>query len=168
MLRTLMVATVVVAVQLGFGAAAAAEEPTDPAEPALELKLDPGYPGLKLAQAGYGQPVYIAEPPPSSGTGLIVAGSILLGIGVLNLITAPICTVDDVIRDPDTQDACLYASLIVGGAFVAVGTPLLVVGIKKRRAYKEWRMRHPVMAALTQIRLRVGKRGSGLFWRAEF
>jgi hypothetical protein len=151
----------------GLGATANAEEP-GPAEvpaPTLELKLDPG---LKLAQAGYGQPVYIAEPPPSSGAGYIIAGSILLGVGVLNLITAPICTVDDVIGDPDTQDACLYASLIVGGAFVAVGTPLLVVGIRKRRAYKEWRMRHPVMAALTQIRLRVGKRGSGLFWRVEF
>lgn len=157
-----VIATMFVVVQLGFVATAAAEEPT---EPTLELTLDPG---LKLAQAGYGQPVYIAEPPPSSGAGYIIAGAILLGVGVLNLITAPICTVDDVIRDPDTQDACLYASLIVGGTFVAVGTPLLIVGIGKRREYNRWRMRHPVMAALTRLRLGAGRRGPGLFWRAEF
>lgn len=163
--KLVVISTVLVIVaQLGLSVPAAAEEPGLKATgPTLELKLDPG---LRLAQVG--QPVYIAEPPPSSGVGYIVAGGILLGVGLLNLATAPICRMDDVIADPDTQDACFYASLIVGGTMIAVGTPLLVVGIKKRRAYNRWRIRHPVVAALTRLRLGVGREGGGLFWRVEF
>jgi hypothetical protein len=119
-------------------------------------------------QQPYHQPVYAAEPP-SSGVGYIVAGSILVGVGALNLATAPICKVDDFIRDPETQDICLYTSLIFGGTCLAVGIPLLVVGIGKRRAYKEWQAQHPVVSQLlTGMKVAVGEGGKGVLWEVRF
>jgi hypothetical protein len=130
----------------------------------------------RLAQAG-GPPVYVvpappgayapAPPPPSSGVGLIVAGSILLGLGVANLATAAICKTDAIARD--LQDPCLYASIGVGVAFSGTGIPLLVVGASRRRAFKEWQRAHPVMAGLLEgVRLSTARGRAELLLGARF
>lgn len=72
-----------------------------------------------------GGPPYGARPP--SGTGLIVTGSIFTAIGGVNLLTAPICKTDLIAKD--TQTVCLGASLGVGIGFVAIGIPMLLVGV---------------------------------------
>jgi hypothetical protein len=88
----------------------------------------------------------VNEPKPSSGTGLVIAGAVVGGVGVVNLATSPLCKVDDLIRDKDWQDTCLAAALIFGGVLVSVGVPLLIVGLNKRSTYLEWKERHPVAA----------------------
>jgi hypothetical protein len=119
------------------------------------------------AQTGLPSQAYVLPPePPSNGVGYIITGSIFLGLGVLNLATAPLCKTDAVAED--MQDTCLYASLGVGGAFVAVGTPLLIVGIGKRSTYNEWRRQHPYAALLTGLGFSVGGRNTGMSWRITF
>jgi hypothetical protein len=115
---------------------AAAPPPADPAQPTVRVAPTPAAPLLPPASGD------AADAPPSKGTGLIIAGGILTGLGALNLATAPLCKIDDLIKDPDIQDVCLVASLVVGGAMLAVGVPLLVVGIGNRSDYKEWEERH--------------------------
>lgn len=61
-----------------------------------------------------------------TGRGLVIAGSILAGIGAANLLTSPICFTE-VIAEPD-QEGCLIASLAVGGALTLFGVPMLVGG----------------------------------------
>jgi hypothetical protein len=95
-------------------------------------------------------PMLVAPPPgggyvdaPSSGLGLLITGGVFTGLGVINLATAPICKADTQFS-PDTQNVCLIASLAVGGTFLAVGVPLLIVGAGKRSTYNAWRAEHPV------------------------
>lgn len=90
---------------------------------------------------------YVSDARPSRGVGLLVAGGIFTGIGVVNLATAPICKTD-LIKGNDTQDACLIASLVLGGTFIAIGVPLLVVGGVKRGKFKQWQAEHPMAAGL--------------------
>jgi hypothetical protein len=125
----------------------------------------PGYP----PQPAYGQPAYAPPPayygpPPSNGVGLIVAGSIFLAVGVLNLITSPVCLT---LNDHDTRDTCLYASLGVGGVFTAIGLPLLIAGGVKRRHYNEW-VRSRQAMVLEGLRLSFSRQSGSLMWRAEF
>ena len=87
------------------------------------------------------------ETPPSSGVGFLVTGGVFTGIGVLNLLTAPICKTD-LIPDRDTQSTCLVAALVVGGTFLAIGVPLLIVGGSKRSKFKEWKASHPVAGGI--------------------
>jgi hypothetical protein len=92
------------------------------------------------------------SPRPSSGTGLIVAGSIIFGIGVLNLAFTPLCYVlfDDesytVSRNVVSRDICVLSSLAFGGVMVAVGVPLLIVGFNKRSNYNKWRRKNRILA----------------------
>jgi hypothetical protein len=88
-------------------------------------------------------PSAVDGPRPSSGVGYLAAGGVFTGIGALNLLTAPICKTD-LIRDHDTQDACLIASLVIGGTFLVIGVPLLIVGASKRSTYKQWKAANPV------------------------
>ena len=130
--------------------------------------------GLSLAQGTAlvhenPRPVRTHVPPPrapSTGVGHLVTGGIFLGLGVLNLVTAPICRTDAV--EKDMQDPCLFASLGVGGLFVAVGTPLLIIGTSKRRTYKEWRRQHPHLAVLSGLAVGVRKKSMALNWRWIF
>jgi hypothetical protein len=73
-----------------------------------------------------------SAPAPSSGPAYLLPGGILAGLGAINRGTAPLCTLS-VIRS-SAQPACLAASLAFGGAFLAVGIPLLVVGARRRGA----------------------------------
>jgi hypothetical protein len=73
-----------------------------------------------------------AAPAPSSGLAYLIPGGILAGLGVINLGTAPLCRLS-VIRS-SAQPACLVTSIAFGGAFLAAGIPLLVVGARRRGA----------------------------------
>lgn len=107
----------------------------------------------------------VNEPKPSSGTGLIIAGSVVGGVGVLNLATSPLCKVDDLIRDKKLQDTCFAAALVFGGVLVSVGIPLLIVGLNKRSTYLEWKERHPVASGFG---LAPAPSGMAMTWRASF
>jgi hypothetical protein len=88
-----------------------------------------------------------SDTPPSRGVGLLVAGGIFTGIGAINLLTSPICKTD-LVGNRATQDACFTASLVLGGTFLAIGVPMLVVGGVKRSKFKRWQADHPLAAGL--------------------
>jgi hypothetical protein len=100
---------------------------------------------------------------PSTGIAHIVTGSIFTGVGAVNLLTAPLCKTSVV--QQSLQDTCLGLAIGVGVVAVAVGVPLLIVGINKRKAYKEWESAHPIAAGLSFAPTR---RGVALAWRATF
>ena len=104
-----------------------------------------------------------AEERPSTGLGLTIAGAVVLGIGALNLVTAPLCK-PLYEEDPDTQDVCLVSSLAVGGIGVAVGTPLLIVGLGQRSRYREWKQQR----GLSAFRLTLDRDRYGIEWRLSF
>lgn len=89
-----------------------------------------------------------ADAPPSTGVGLTVAGGAIAFAGVAGAaLTVPVCKLDiGGAQTKSAYDACVAGSLISSGIFVAVGTPLLVVGIRKVSAYRAWRAEHPVLA----------------------
>lgn len=112
------------------------------------------------------QPVQDLERP-SSGVGMLVGGGVLTGLGGLNLLTSPIC-LTDVIRDRDTQKACLGASLVLGGVLLAIGVPLLVVGSSRRRTYQEWKRQHGALAKLADLAVAPQPGGAALTWKLAF
>jgi hypothetical protein len=110
-------------------------------------------------------PPPLGGPPPPSGLGLIITGGIFTGIGAVNLLTSPICKSSFV--DPSISDVCLGVSLGIGGAFVAIGIPMLVVGTSRRSEYLEWRRRNAA-AALLDVRLARVAGGGVATWQATF
>jgi hypothetical protein len=74
------------------------------------------------------------EPPPAppSSTPYLASGGVLLGIGVANGATAPLCLTGAVHENHRT--ACLATSFAFAGAFTAASIPLLVVGARRRSA----------------------------------
>ncbi|MCA9623855.1 MAG: hypothetical protein KC731_32760 [Myxococcales bacterium] len=108
------------------------------------------------------------DPEPSKGTGMIIGGAILTGIGGLNLLTAPLCTVDDLIPNADVQRGCVIGSLVVGGVGLAVGLPLLIVGVGQRSDYRDWEARHPYAGWLKDIRVDASPGGASLGWSTSF
>jgi len=117
------------------------------------------------ADAQMPPPSYSSEPPPSSGVGLIVTGSIFVGVGAINLITAPICKTD-LVQD-SVQNVCLGASLVIGGTFLAIGIPLLAVGVHKRNKFREWKQEHR-LGALEGLGFAAASHGGALTWEAHF
>jgi hypothetical protein len=104
-----------------------------------------------------------------TGIGETVAGGILVGLAVLDLAEACLCKVDAVIPDRKEQNPCLYATLIAGGLFSAVGVPLLVVGLRKRADYRRWEQSHPAAGAMLRgLRVSGGHQGVGLSLSAAF
>ncbi|RKH58420.1 hypothetical protein D7W81_29140 [Corallococcus aberystwythensis] len=117
-----------------------------------------------LAQDGGLDPLN-GKPPPT-GTGMLVAGSILTGVGAVNLLTSPLCKTSMIPRD--TQDVCLGSSLAIGGALAAVGLPLLFVGISRHNNYVEWKRQHRAVALLTDLGVAPTPDGATLTWSASF
>ncbi|WP_375758427.1 hypothetical protein [Corallococcus exercitus] len=107
-----------------------------------------------------------AGKPPPTGTGMLVTGSIMTGVGAVNLLTSPLCKTSMVPRD--TQDVCLGTSLVIGGALTAVGVPLLLVGISRHNNYVEWKRQHRALAALTDVSIAPTRGGAALTWNASF
>jgi hypothetical protein len=149
------VAAAVVALSLSAPSLARAQEPPPPPP----VAPPPPPPVMMVAP-----PPMIVEAPPSNGVGLLVAGGIFTGLGVLNLATAPLCKGLTSLSESG-RNACFDASLIVGGLFLATGIPLLIVGGTKRSAYKEWKASHPMAAGLG---FSAGKNAGTLTWKAEF
>jgi hypothetical protein len=52
----------------------------------------------------------------------------------------PVCGTSAI--EESQRDACYIASGAFGGVLLAVGIPLVVVGINKRKKYKAWRAGH--------------------------
>lgn len=103
------------------------------------------------------------EEEPSRGTALIIVGGILTGVGALNLATASLCS--GLYEDQQQQDLCFTSSLVIGGGMVAVGIPMLIVGLSRRSTHREWEERNQALAGL---RLIAGPRGGAVGWSAEF
>ena len=143
-MKSLLVALVaLVALSISAPAIAFADEPPAPAPPPPVVQsLSPAPPPPAGATAPE-YPSYLDTAPKSSGVGYLAAGGVFTGIGALNLLTAPICKTD-LIPNHDTQDACLIASLVVGGTFLVIGVPLLIVGASKRSTFKQWKAANPI------------------------
>jgi hypothetical protein len=102
--------------------------------------------------------------PPPTGLALLITGGALSGIGALNLATSPICKTS-LIGSTSTQNACFDVSLVLGGALVVVGVPLLIVGIGQHSRYSEWKQQHTVLAGLSLAPMP----GGGMVgWSASF
>lgn len=122
---------------------AQAEESLPPPPPAA---ASPAPPPLAVSSVEANE-TSESDTPPSRGVGLLVAGGIFTGIGAINLLTSPICKTD-LVGNRATQDACFTASLVLGGTFLAIGVPMLVVGGVKRSKFKRWQAEHPLAAGL--------------------
>lgn len=86
---------------------------------------------------------------PPSGNGYIIAGSVLMGIGGLGLGNSILLmTVFD--RDSDDEnssgDTLLTIGLISSAVVLAVGIPLLIIGLNRRSELIEWQKRNPGFA----------------------
>jgi hypothetical protein len=90
-------------------------------------------------QQGYQNPPpqQTQTPPPPKGTGGIIAGSILTGLGVINLAATGMCFVEGGDFGLGT-DVCVGVQLGAGGFFVLLGVPLLIAGGVRRSRYKDW------------------------------
>jgi hypothetical protein len=128
-------------------AIALADEPSPPPPPPRVVQSLSPAPAPAAGTTAPEYPSVVDSPRPSSGVGYLAAGGVFTGIGALNLLTAPICKTD-LIPDRDTQNACLIASLVLGGTFFVIGVPLLIVGSSKRSTYKQWKAANPVASGL--------------------
>ncbi|MEZ4234802.1 MAG: hypothetical protein R3F59_01275 [Myxococcota bacterium] len=80
-----------------------------------------------------------SEPP--SGTGPLVTGLILSGVGAVNLVTAPVCKTGfyyDQVGSVEAQNLCLASSLVIAAGGLGAGIPLTVIGLRQRRAHTAW------------------------------
>lgn len=116
-------------------------------------------PAAVLPAPGATDPMTIPKRPESNGLSYIEAGIVLLSVGGVNLLTAPLCASDLVRRDLKTP--CAVTTLSVGLSAATVGLPLLVVGLNKRRRFQEWRERYDVGFG-------VSPGGAMVSWQARF
>jgi hypothetical protein len=100
------------------------------------------------ARAGYRDP---SDPQPSTGTGLIVAGWIATGLGLLNLATLPVCYAD--FYPSEAQDTCVTLSAVLAGVGISLGVPFLIIGYNKRADYKAWKKRNGLTRHLLRTQL---------------
>ena len=117
--------------------------------------------GKPLTPINYTPP---AQYPYSTGTGPRITGTVFLIIGLVNLVTAPICLSDAV--GSEMEEACLIGSLTVGGLFTVMGIPLLASGNAKRKRYREWRKQQ--QSTIGYFSVDVSKSHGGLFWTRSF
>ena len=101
--------------------------------------------------------------PTSNGLGLTIAGGIVTGIGALNMALSPLYRADFYIdkNGRTTADIAFYGSLIGGGVLLAVGVPMLIVGLVRRANYNAWFETH-------QVFFRVDSEGGALAWQMRF
>ena len=105
--------------------------------------------------------------PPSKGTGFLITGVVLTGVGVVTVIGTPsICkTGSGAATTGKSTEGCDRFGYILGATFGAVGIPLMIVGIVKRSNYNAWIAEHPVVSGLSVT----GVSGGGILgWSTTF
>jgi hypothetical protein len=114
------------------------------------------------------------ERPPSNGVALLVTGGVLTGVGGVTALTSvaycPLVAFDQAIGgivtgQKENTAPCYAAFLVVGGALVLAGIPMIAVGSVKRRAYVEWRKDHAIIERVAVVPMRGGL---ALGWHTEF
>ncbi|HRG98703.1 MAG TPA: hypothetical protein PLR99_20770 [Polyangiaceae bacterium] len=105
---------------------------------------------------------------PSKGTGFLIAGTILTGIGAVTVIGTPsICKTGTGSATTGKSTAgCERFGYIFGASLAAVGIPLMIVGLVKRSNYNAWMAEHPVASRLSVSPLAGG--GGALGWSSTF
>jgi hypothetical protein len=121
---------------------------------------------LLVAAVTCGSGTAFADDPPSRGTGLVVGGPVLMGVGVTAIAASVGIFAGDRWCEYESSSftgACGWGWLTGGlGALSLVsGSVLLAVGVYEHRRYSEWVRRHPIAAGLEL-------RDRGIGWRLEF
>lgn len=119
-----------------------------------------------LPAAAWAQSAPADDPRPSTGTGLIVAGWIATGVGVLNLVTLPICFAD--FYPEESENLCVIGSATLGGLGLALGVPFLIAGYNNKSDYREWKARNGVAYHLMNTQVTLASDGAGVSYRAAF
>lgn len=97
---------------------------------------------------------------PSSGLGLTIAGGIVSGTSLFSFIAAPLCKLDGRNFSREAENVCLGVYVGIGVVQLAVGLPMLIVGIVRRSQFKEWvRQYHPRLAVWVEEDQRVATLG---------
>jgi hypothetical protein len=112
-------------------------EPEPEPEPAAE---EPAPPEEPEGPERPPEPTYGAKGKPAKGTGMVIAGGVLLGVGVAGTITAALitrnCSYDGPLKCKyEKQDRFLIP---LGAAGALMGAILLSVGLGFRARYKKW------------------------------
>ncbi|MBN2718280.1 MAG: hypothetical protein JXX14_20720 [Deltaproteobacteria bacterium] len=128
-----------------------ASQPFTPAPPSFQMPSN-------------SQPQATVYYPYSTGTGQRITGGIFLAIGLINLVTAPICLSDMV--DSELEEACLIGSLSIGGVMTLIGLPMLAAGNAKKRRYLEWREQQ--QSTSNGVGVRMSRTYGGFFWTVAF
>jgi hypothetical protein len=140
------------------------------------MKRRPGLLTLMLASAVVAQTARQAraqevaanvDERPPSGLELLVTGSIVTGLAVVDLAAGPPVCVDyfsTEVYPRSTRTACITATLVMGGMVTAVGIPLLVVGAGQSHRFKEWQRQHPYLGSLTLAPIPGGGGAMGMRW----
>jgi len=118
-------------------------------ETSTDVSMTSGYRSVSM------YPFAPTSPRPPSGNGYIIPGSILLGMGASGVVGGIlILTVfrkdsdgEDIHSDTRT-DTILTISLIGSGVLVAIGIPLLIIGLDRRSELIEWQKKNPGFAGL--------------------
>ena len=103
---------------------------------------------------------------PSTGTAQIIIGWAASAIGVLNLVTIPLCYTS--LIHTDLRDVCVGGSIGVGVVGLGIGIPLLIIGYNKRSANHDWKVRHGLAYHLSRLQLAAQSSGGVFVYRGVF
>jgi uncharacterized membrane protein len=119
-----------------------------------------------MAETEDDDPFFRNDPKPKSGLGTIIPGWVLVGIGVVNLATSPICRTSAV--EKSQQDLCFNLSIGVAIGGAAIGIPLLIVGYNQRAEFNEWKARHPNATWLLNTQVALTQGGAAVLYNGTF
>jgi hypothetical protein len=107
-----------------------------------------------------------ASSAPPSGKGLIIAGWVAFGIGILNAAQVPFCYVDDDFWG--SKRRCVGISAGVAAAAIGLSVPMLVSGYRRRSEHRRWHDHHGLGALLSDLRIVVHPHRSALSYVRSF
>jgi len=108
------------------------------------------------------------SPRPPSGNGFIIPGSIALGTGAVGVGTAIAgLTVlqDDSDNENSKADTMLVIGLISSSILVAIGIPMLIIGLNRRSEVVEWKKKNP---GFTGLDFRFNQQEAVASWETAF
>ena len=113
-----------------------------------ERVRDPNHAGEATAPAGEECFRGACGPPvPSTGTGLTVAGGIVTGVSVAFFGSSAACRLQD--SPQREKNVCTAIEASIGAVALAVGVPMLVIGVLRKSKFKEWvEANHPQFAVV--------------------